>query len=55
MLQAVEENVNREQHYPVKSRKDRNNLALENRELNLYGARGCTDLCSPYTWTLGYF
>lgn len=36
MLQAVVENANRDQHYPVKSRKDRNNLALENRELTIY-------------------
>lgn len=36
MLQAVAENVNREQHYPVKSGKDRNKLPLENRELTVY-------------------
>lgn len=36
MLQAVVENVNREHYYPIKSRKDGNNLALENRKHAIY-------------------
>jgi len=49
VLQAVVENVNREHHYPVKCRKDRNNLALKNRKHAIYMVQESVQISEVHT------